>query len=39
MAAASGAISGATYNAVAGKGIRNFVEYGLMLSDGQKQKL
>ena len=39
MAVASGAISGATPKAVAGKGIGNYIEYGLMLSDGQKQKL
>lgn len=37
MAAVTGAISGSTHKAVAGSG--NYQEHGLMLTDGQKQKL
>lgn len=43
LAAATGAISGSTQKAVTGKGVSkgtgNYVEYGLMLTDGQKKKL
>lgn len=37
LAAASGAISGSTHKAVSGSG--GYSEYGLMLTDGQQQKL
>jgi len=40
LAAASGAISGATHKAVAGKGTSSqYQEYGLALTDSQKRKL
>lgn len=39
LAAATGAVSGATSKAVTGKGVSNYVEHGLMLTDGQKTKL
>ena len=39
LAGASGAISGATHKAVAGKGIGIYHDYGLMLTDSQKKRL
>ena len=39
LAGISGAISGSTHRATAGRGIGQYVEYGLMLTPNQKKKL